>query len=150
MTARRWHEPSRFFHQSNVDLYGAGFAVGVAFTLDRETEFNRDGTVHCERNPDNLGGTTEYGIDAGSHPGETDGDDRHARSHRRPELHAARKHRLPRPSHRAEFILFGETEIDPGRYKPLCGQLCHGPDEPINDRRPAVIDGVQLFVRRMA
>ena len=60
---------SRFFHQSNVDAYGAAFAGAIAFVLGRETEFNRDGTVHCERDPDDPGGTTEYGIDAGSHPG---------------------------------------------------------------------------------
>ena len=60
---------SRFLRQIYIDQYGAAFAVGAAFVLDRETEFNRDGTVHCERDPDDPGGTTEYGIDAGSHPG---------------------------------------------------------------------------------
>ena len=60
---------SRFFHQSVIDKYGAAFAVAVAFVLDRETEFNRDGTVHCEHDPNDPGGTTMYGIDAGSHPG---------------------------------------------------------------------------------
>ena len=60
---------SRFYRQEYVSRYGESFARAVAFVLDRETEFNRDGTVHCERDPDDPGGTTEYGIDAGSHPG---------------------------------------------------------------------------------
>ena len=60
---------SRFYKTEYVARYGEGFARAVAFVLDRETEFNRDGTVHCERDPDDPGGTTKYGIDAGSHPG---------------------------------------------------------------------------------
>ncbi len=60
---------SRFYRQEYVSHYGEAFARAVAFVLDRETEFNRDGTVHCERDPSDPGGTTEYGIDAGSHPG---------------------------------------------------------------------------------
>ena len=69
----RSHAPvgmvSRFYRQEYVSHYGETFARAVAFVLDRETEFNRDGTVHCERDPSDPGGTTEYGIDAGSHPG---------------------------------------------------------------------------------
>ena len=60
---------SHFFRPQYVQEYGGVFAGVVAFLLDRETEFNRDGTVHCERDPRDPGGTTEYGIDAGSHPG---------------------------------------------------------------------------------
>ena len=60
---------SRFYRPQYVAQYGESFARAVAFVLDRETEFNRDGTVHCERDPSDPGGTTEYGIDAGSHPG---------------------------------------------------------------------------------
>ena len=60
---------SRFYRFEYARQYGEGFARAVAFVLDRETEFNRDGTVHCERDPNDPGGTTEYGIDAGSHPG---------------------------------------------------------------------------------
>ena len=60
---------SRFFHPSVAERYGLPFAQAVAFVLDRETEFNRDGTVHCEHDPRDPGGTTMYGIDGGSHPG---------------------------------------------------------------------------------
>ena len=60
---------SRFYRPQYAASYGESFARAVAFVLDRETEFERDGTIHCERDPNDPGGTTKYGIDAGSHPG---------------------------------------------------------------------------------
>lgn len=59
----------RFLRSAYCDKYGVPFAVAVAFVLDRETEFLHDGSVKVERDPDDPGGTTKYGIDAGSHPG---------------------------------------------------------------------------------
>ena len=53
--------PSRFFHQAYVDQYGPAFVSAVAFVLDREAESNRDGAMHCERDPDDPGGTTNPG-----------------------------------------------------------------------------------------
>ena len=60
---------SRFYRPEYVQQYGEPFARAVAFVLDREADFNRDGTVHCDRDPDDPGGTTKYGIDRASHPG---------------------------------------------------------------------------------
>jgi lysozyme family protein len=42
------------------------------FIIPHETEYNKDGTVKVETDPDdpgNIGGGTKYGIDSRSHPG---------------------------------------------------------------------------------
>lgn len=44
------------------------FLAFIPFVLEWETEFNRDGSVKVERDPDDPGGTTKYGIDQRSHP----------------------------------------------------------------------------------
>lgn len=44
------------------------FEVCVDFVLERETEYNKDGSVKCERDPSDPGGRTKFGIDQGSHP----------------------------------------------------------------------------------
>jgi lysozyme family protein len=44
------------------------FDLCVAFVLEHETEYNRDGSVKVERDPADPGGTTKYGIDQRSHP----------------------------------------------------------------------------------
>ena len=38
------------------------------FILEWETEYNKDGSVRTEHDPDDPGGTTRYGIDQRSHP----------------------------------------------------------------------------------
>ena len=38
------------------------------FIFEWETEFNRNGSVRTEHDPDDPGGTTRYGIDQRSHP----------------------------------------------------------------------------------
>lgn len=43
------------------------FDFCVAFVLKMETEYNKDGSVKVERDPNDPGGTTKYGIDQGSH-----------------------------------------------------------------------------------
>jgi len=40
----------------------------IPFILEWETEYNKDGSVRTERDPDDPGGTTRYGIDQRSHP----------------------------------------------------------------------------------
>lgn len=45
------------------------FLECVKFVLARETEYNKDGTVRVERDPNDPGGTTKYGIDQRDHPG---------------------------------------------------------------------------------
>jgi lysozyme family protein len=40
----------------------------IPFILEWETEFNKDGSVRTEHDPDDPGGTTRYGIDQRSHP----------------------------------------------------------------------------------
>ena len=40
----------------------------IPFILKWETEFNKDGSVRVEHDPDDPGGTTKYGIDQRSHP----------------------------------------------------------------------------------
>lgn len=40
----------------------------IPFILKWETEYNKDGSVKVERDPDDKGGTTKYGIDQRSHP----------------------------------------------------------------------------------
>lgn len=45
------------------------FEKAVDFVLDHETEYNADRTVRVERDPDDPGGTTKFGIDQRSHPG---------------------------------------------------------------------------------
>lgn len=40
----------------------------IPLLLDLETEYNRDGSVRTEHDPDDPGGTTKYGIDQRSHP----------------------------------------------------------------------------------
>jgi lysozyme family protein len=45
------------------------FDICVAFVLERETEFNKDGSVKVERDPHDPGGTTKFGIDQRDHPG---------------------------------------------------------------------------------
>lgn len=42
--------------------------ICIEFVLVRETEYNRDGTVKVERDPNDPGGTTKYGIDQRDHP----------------------------------------------------------------------------------
>jgi len=44
------------------------FAICVEFVLARETEYNKDRTVKIERDPNDPGGTTKYGIDQRDHP----------------------------------------------------------------------------------
>lgn len=44
------------------------FNVCVDFVLKHETEYHADGSVRVERDPDDPGGTTKYGIDQRSHP----------------------------------------------------------------------------------
>jgi len=44
------------------------FVAFIAFVLAHETEHNRDGSVRTERDADDPGGTTKYGIDQRSHP----------------------------------------------------------------------------------
>lgn len=46
----------------------ARFDTFIELLLEFETEFNPDGTVRVERDPDDPGGTTKYGIDQRSHP----------------------------------------------------------------------------------
>jgi len=45
------------------------FDICVAFVLERETEYNKDGSVKVERDPHDPGGTTKFGIDQRDHPG---------------------------------------------------------------------------------
>jgi len=45
------------------------FTKFIPFILEWETEYNRDGSVRTEHDPDDPGGTTRYGIDQRSHPG---------------------------------------------------------------------------------
>lgn len=40
----------------------------MVFVLAHETEYNRDGTVRVEHDPNDPGGTTKYGIDQRAHP----------------------------------------------------------------------------------
>lgn len=40
----------------------------VPFIFKWETEYNKDGSVRTEHDPDDPGGTTRYGIDQRSHP----------------------------------------------------------------------------------
>lgn len=44
------------------------FLAFIPLLLALETSFNRDGSVHTERDPDDPGGTTKFGIDQRSHP----------------------------------------------------------------------------------
>jgi lysozyme family protein len=44
------------------------FEICVGFVLEHETEYNADGSVRVERDPDDPGGTTKFGIDQRSHP----------------------------------------------------------------------------------
>lgn len=44
------------------------FAAFIGWLLAHETEHNRDGSVKVERDPNDAGGTTKYGIDQRSHP----------------------------------------------------------------------------------
>lgn len=44
------------------------FDFCVGFVLDHETEYNHDGSVRVEHDPNDPGGTTKYGIDQRSHP----------------------------------------------------------------------------------
>lgn len=44
------------------------FLAFMPFILKWETEYNSDGSVKVERDPDDPGGTTKYGIDQRSHP----------------------------------------------------------------------------------
>lgn len=44
------------------------FLKFIPFILKWETEYNKDGSVAVERDPDDPGGTTKYGIDQRSHP----------------------------------------------------------------------------------
>lgn len=46
------------------------FLKFVPFIFEWETEFNKDGSVRTEHDPDDPGGTTRYGIDKRSHPNE--------------------------------------------------------------------------------
>ena len=46
------------------------FDAFIPFIFQWETEFNRDGSVRTEHDPDDPGGTTRYGIDKRSHPKE--------------------------------------------------------------------------------
>jgi lysozyme family protein len=41
----------------------------IGVLLGFETDYNPDGTVRVERDPDDPGGTTKFGIDQRSHPG---------------------------------------------------------------------------------
>jgi lysozyme family protein len=45
------------------------FNAFIPFILKWETEFNKDGSVRTENDPDDPGGKTRYGIDKRSHPG---------------------------------------------------------------------------------
>lgn len=47
----------------------ARFQKCIDFVLKWETEYNRDGSVRTEHDPNDPGGTTRYGIDQRSHPG---------------------------------------------------------------------------------
>lgn len=55
--------------QNAVAAYSGVFQQGLVFVLAHENEYNRDGTVKTEHDPNDPGGTTKYGIDAASHPG---------------------------------------------------------------------------------
>lgn len=44
------------------------FEICVKFVLEHETEYNADGSVKVERDPNDPGGVTKYGIDQRSHP----------------------------------------------------------------------------------
>jgi lysozyme family protein len=44
------------------------FRKAVAFVLEWETEFDRDGNPVAENDPDDPGGLTKFGIDQRSHP----------------------------------------------------------------------------------
>lgn len=46
----------------------ARFSAFLPQVLKFETEYNADGSVRVERDPDDPGGTTKYGIDQRSHP----------------------------------------------------------------------------------
>ena len=46
----------------------ARFCAFIPLILAHEEEFNRDGSVHTEHDPDDPGGTTKFGIDQRSHP----------------------------------------------------------------------------------
>jgi len=45
------------------------FDTCIDFVLGQETEFNHDDSVKVERDPNDPGGTTKYGIDQRDHPG---------------------------------------------------------------------------------
>ena len=44
------------------------FLKFIPFIFKWENEYNKDGTVRTEHDPDDPGGTTKYGIDQRSHP----------------------------------------------------------------------------------
>src|SRR6184192_4896232 len=46
------------------------FLKFIPFILEWETEYNKDGSVRTEHDPDDPGGTTKFGIDKRSHPNE--------------------------------------------------------------------------------
>src|SRR6266487_3977119 len=45
------------------------FDAFIPFIIEWETEYNKDGSVRTEHDPDDTGGTTRFGIDQRSHPG---------------------------------------------------------------------------------
>lgn len=44
------------------------FLAFIPFIFEWETEYNKDGSVRTEHDPDDPGGTTRFGIDQRSHP----------------------------------------------------------------------------------
>lgn len=62
ITSRRWYRPEYVYK------YGAAFAQGVAFVLDHEVALGRHGEVVTEKDVNDPGGATKYGIDQRAHP----------------------------------------------------------------------------------
>ncbi len=49
-------------------MLSARFSLFAPLLIELETEYNRDGSVRTEHDPDDPGGTTKFGIDQRSHP----------------------------------------------------------------------------------
>lgn len=62
-TNRRW------YRDAFAQAYGADFAFAIAFTLDHEVALGRHGEVVTEKDVNDPGGATKYGIDQRAHRG---------------------------------------------------------------------------------
>lgn len=51
-----------------IQAYSLAFQKAILFCLAHENEYNKDGSVKTEHDPNDSGGTTKYGIDQAAHP----------------------------------------------------------------------------------